>query len=235
MGQAEVEDRVEVELAQGEPLDGGSGPCCGIRVGVRQAGGEGGALGVACMERFVDRQRAAVAAASNGRDALRDQGIAYVRYAAEEPHAFELIFDPTICPPGNPGPGTAELVKENLAMLASCVARAQEEGLFAGSDTAEVSTAMWGTVHGLAHLVNEGHLDLDAAVTCYPPTRERDDRKPSDPGIRSLSSPDGPDRSTAATFSFRGVSTSATSAPARAQAVSRSSSSGPLSSRAGAR
>jgi hypothetical protein len=23
---------------------------------------------------------------------------------------------------------------------------------------------MWGTVHGLAHLVNEGHLDLDAAV-----------------------------------------------------------------------
>lgn len=123
------------------------------------------ALGTACMERFVARQREAVAAASSGRDALRDQGIAYVRYAAEEPHAFALIFDPTFCPPGNPGPGTAGLVKENLAMLASSVARAQGEGLFVGSDTAEVSTAMWGTVHGLAHLVTEGHLGLDAAVT----------------------------------------------------------------------
>lgn len=123
------------------------------------------ALGVACMERFVACQQEAVAAASSGRDALRDQGIAYVRYAAEDPHAFALIFDPAFCPPGNPGPGTAELVQENLTMLASSVTRAQEEGLFVGSDTAEVSTAMWGTMHGLAHLVNEGHLDLDTAIT----------------------------------------------------------------------
>ena len=52
------------------------------------------ALGTECMERFVGRQRTAAENADSGRRSLRDLGIAYVRFAAEEPHAFELIFDP---------------------------------------------------------------------------------------------------------------------------------------------
>lgn len=123
------------------------------------------ALGTECMREFVGRQRDAVEVAGSGRDALRDQGVAYVRFAAEKPHAFDLIFDSSICPPGDPAPGTGELIRENEELLASTVAWAQRDGLFAGENTESVADAMWGTVHGLAHLVTEGHLGLDAAVT----------------------------------------------------------------------
>lgn len=121
------------------------------------------ALGTECMVRFVEAQEAAVAAAGSGIARLRAQGLAYVDFAADNPHAFQLIYDPAICTPGDPTPERAVQIERIETLLGSCVAAAQAEGMFAGADTAELAVGMWGTVHGLARLLIEGHLDRAAA------------------------------------------------------------------------
>lgn len=122
------------------------------------------ALGTECMVRFVDAQEAAVAAAGSGIARLRAQGLAYVGFAADNPHAFQLIYDPEICTPGDPTPERAVQIERIEALLGSCVAAAQAERMFAEADTAELAVGMWGTVHGLARLLIEGHLDHAAAT-----------------------------------------------------------------------
>lgn len=118
------------------------------------------AVGVEAMTRFLAVQRAAVAAASGPGEEMVALGTAYVEWAVAHPGAFETIFDPTICPPGDPSSVMAPLIRANEELLAEVTAR-----LWPDLDPAALAAlqpSLWGTVHGLATLVSAGHLPADA-------------------------------------------------------------------------
>lgn len=120
------------------------------------------AVGDQCMQEFLDAQEAAVAVHDDPAERLVALGEAYVGYAARRPHAFALIFDPELCPPATPGPVRGPLIARNEELLAECVAAYLAARGRSPDLVAPTATAMWGTVHGLAALVGEGHLALDA-------------------------------------------------------------------------
>lgn len=121
------------------------------------------AAGVEGMRRLLQAQREAVDRASGPRQGLLALGLAYVRFAAREPHSFALVFDPQYCRPAEPSAEMAPLIADNEALLAECVVRAQAAGALPPVATGPLATALWGTVHGLAQLTMAGHLDLPAA------------------------------------------------------------------------
>lgn len=121
------------------------------------------AAGVEAMQRLLEAQRTAVAACDAPRDRLLALGRAYVRFAAREPNAFALVFDPLYCQPGAPTEDMEPLITANEALLADCVQQAQQAGVLPPGDPAPAATALWGTVHGLAQLVIAGHVPLPAA------------------------------------------------------------------------
>jgi len=120
------------------------------------------AAGDRCMSDFLAAQEAAVAAQGGADARLVALGEAYVGYAAAHPHAFALVFDAELCPPGDPSPERAVLITRNEELLAACVRDLLAER---GRDPAAapaLADALWGTVHGLAALVGDGHLPRDA-------------------------------------------------------------------------
>lgn len=120
------------------------------------------AAGDRCMADFLAAQEAAVAAHDDPDARLVALGDAYVGYAAAHPHAFALVFDPELCPPGDPSPERAVLIRRNEELLAACVTDLLT-ARGAGLDRAPaLADALWGTVHGLAALVGDGHLPRDA-------------------------------------------------------------------------
>jgi AcrR family transcriptional regulator len=123
------------------------------------------ALAERCLTELVSAQRAALAAHTDSADRLVALGAGYVAYGAANPHAFALIFDPTVAPPHAPPPRLASLIGEHSAMLAGCVADALSTGRLAptaGPDT--IAMALWGLVHGLTHLVIAGLVPADEVV-----------------------------------------------------------------------
>ncbi len=133
------------------------------------------AAGVEGMRRLLQAQQAAVATGTSPRERLLALGLAYVRFAANEPNAFALVFDPQYCKPGEPAEDMAPLITANEALLASCVDEAQQAGVLPPGETAPISTALWGTVHGLAQLVMAGHVPLpeaEAALAALLPSRQ---------------------------------------------------------------
>lgn len=120
------------------------------------------AAGDRCMADFLTAQESAVAAQDDPDARLVALGEAYVGYAAAHPHAFALVFDAELCPPGDPSPERAVLITRNEELLAACVADLVSAR---GGDLAAapaLADALWGTVHGLAALVGDGHLPLAA-------------------------------------------------------------------------
>lgn len=89
--------------------------------------------------------------------ALADGLAAYVRFAARRPNAFDVIYDPTVCVPGDPTPTMAPLIDELETILAS---GARAVGLAEDADAA----SLWGLAHGLGMLAAAGHLTQDAAL-----------------------------------------------------------------------
>lgn len=133
------------------------------------------AAGVEAMRRLLQAQQAAVAAEDSPRGRLLALGHAYVRFAAREPHAFALVFDPQYCKPGTPTEDMSPLITANEALLAACVDEAQRFGVLPPGDTGPIATALWGTVHGLAQLVMAGHVPLpeaEAALSALLPSQQ---------------------------------------------------------------
>lgn len=93
-------------------------------------------------------------------DALIAGGAAYLRFAVEHPHGFDVIYDPTVCVPGAPNEIMAPLITEleNLIGHACAAAGLPDEGDFLG---------VWGLVHGLGTLCAAGHFSLEAALAAH--------------------------------------------------------------------
>lgn len=84
-------------------------------------------------------------------------GRAYIDFAVDHAGQFDVIFDPEICDPREPNPVTAPLIAANDELLAESV-----RDVLVGRPEAEVkatAASLWGTVHGLALLVSQGHLE----------------------------------------------------------------------------
>lgn len=121
------------------------------------------ALAARCMAEFVTAQRAAVEPATDPRDRLLRLGTAYVTYGVDHPHAFALIFDPEVSPPGHPPPELAPLVTEHIELLNDAVQRGCQVHMFPSqTPPADIATSLWAQVHGLTQLVIVGHVDRDS-------------------------------------------------------------------------
>lgn len=120
------------------------------------------ALAARCMTEFVAEQRSAAEQATDARDRLIRFGTAYVAYGAEHPHAFALIFDPQVSPPGHPPPELAALVDQHSQLLHDAVQEGVCAHLFASrTPPNDIATSLWAQVHGLTQLVILGHVGRD--------------------------------------------------------------------------
>ncbi|MFS0894375.1 TetR/AcrR family transcriptional regulator [Microbacterium sp. 179-I 3D3 NHS] len=110
--------------------------------------------------------RAGIAAASDAREKLLAGGTAYVRFAVEHPHAFDAVYDPTVCVPGSPTAAMAPLIDGLETALADAAADA-------GLDRPDDVVALWALMHGLGTLAAAGHFDLDAALAALASSLDR--------------------------------------------------------------
>ena len=120
------------------------------------------ALGVRAMAALVEAQEAAIDAALGAPERVRALGAAYVGYAAANPQAFALVFDPEYCAVGEATEAMAPLIARNEDLLQREVDSLVHEPGFAGRDPRALAAALWATVHGMAQLVVLGHLPPEA-------------------------------------------------------------------------
>lgn len=109
------------------------------------------------MAELIAAVRSATAGAAEPLAALTAGGAAYLRFAVDHPHGFDVIYDPAVCIPGAPSETMAPLIAELETLIAEAASAA---GLTADEDVLGV----WGLVHGLGTLCAAGHFPLDAAL-----------------------------------------------------------------------
>lgn len=118
------------------------------------------------MGELLTAVRAAVADAGTPRDQVVEGGFAYIRFAVEHPHAFDAVYDPTVCVPGSPTATMAPLIDGLEQVLA-------EAAVAAGLDRPADVVALWGLIHGLGTLAAAGHFALDEAFAAHRATVDR--------------------------------------------------------------
>jgi AcrR family transcriptional regulator len=120
------------------------------------------ALTARCMSEFVGAQRDAVTSCSDPGERLVELGAAYADYGIANPHAFNLIFDVDVSPPGHPPAELAELITEHAALLRDSAQAATDAGAICDTtDPNAVQMALWSVVHGLTHLAIAGHIPAE--------------------------------------------------------------------------
>lgn len=109
------------------------------------------------MAVLVTQVRTAIEDAPDPVSAVIAGGGAYIRFAVEHPNGFDVIYDPTVCLPGEPTETMAPLIAELETLLA-------EASIAAGLDQEIDTLGVWGLIHGLGTLCAAGHFPLDAAL-----------------------------------------------------------------------
>lgn len=119
------------------------------------------------MADLLEQVRVATESASTPPEAaLTAGGGAYIRFAVEHPHAFDAVYDPTVCIPGSPTATMAPLIDGLEVVLA-------QAAVAAGLDRPTDAVALWGLIHGLGTLAAAGHFTLDAALATYAAALDR--------------------------------------------------------------
>ena len=81
---------------------------------------------------------------------------AYLRYALEQPHHYQLIFGDT--PVAQPTPELEAAADDGMLALRELVEQAQVDGELGAGPPRELATILWALLHGLAQLQITGHL-----------------------------------------------------------------------------
>jgi len=115
------------------------------------------------MADLLAQVRAAVADAGTPRERVLEGGFAYIRFAVEHPHAFDAVYDPTVCVPGSPTATMAPLIDALEQVLA-------DGAVAAGLDRPADVVALWGLIHGLGTLAAAGHFTIDDAFAAHTAT-----------------------------------------------------------------
>lgn len=108
------------------------------------------------MAELLTAVRAEVGQAGDPGEVLRRGGAGYIRFATERPNAFEVIYDPTVCVPGDPTETMAPLIAELERLLT-------EAASGAGLEPEAGAISVWGLMHGLATLAAAGHITSQQA------------------------------------------------------------------------
>ncbi len=89
-------------------------------------------------------------------DRLDASGAAYIDFALNNRARFEVMFRPEVL--NRDDPDYVAAARLSASLLTELVIAAQEAGWARGRETESVVLAMWGVVHGLATLANQGNL-----------------------------------------------------------------------------
>lgn len=96
-------------------------------------------------------------------DRVSSLGVTYVRFAAEHPHLFRLMFGPSAPPPGTDQALDAARIAAR-DHLPRALGKLQAEGLAADASLAELTELAWALVHGVASLHLDGLIPGDPAA-----------------------------------------------------------------------
>lgn len=94
---------------------------------------------------------AAVASAAGPLERLRAGCAAYLRFAAERPNRYKLVFERQYLT-GGPGEPVPAIRRQSFEALVAAVQACIDAGLSAGTDAELDSTAIWIALHGYATL-----------------------------------------------------------------------------------
>jgi len=100
---------------------------------------------------FNAAMRAAIAGVSNPVERLRAGCAAYLRFAAERPNRYKLIFERQYLT-GGPAQPVPAIRRESFEALVALIQRCIDAGLSASTDAELDSTAIWVALHGFASL-----------------------------------------------------------------------------------
>lgn len=94
--------------------------------------------------------------------ALVAAGLAYIRFATEDPALFQLMFDLAGAMPRDAVRGTGPSGRDPFQILSDMLRRARPE--LDAAAQADAVLQMWSTVHGFAALSNQALVPGDAAM-----------------------------------------------------------------------
>lgn len=115
------------------------------------------ALAVEGLTRLRDEQREVAARPGTAVERIRALGVAYVRFALDDPFLFRLMWRPELR--GDAGPTAVdEAGAESYAPLVTAIADGQTSGELVDGDAAGLALGAWSAVHGLAVLLVDGPL-----------------------------------------------------------------------------
>ena len=144
-------------------------------VTLREIGARLGVSRTALYRHFADKRALLTAVATDGFRTLRQQlvaaweeggagragfeamGVAYVRFAVDNPSHYRVMFGGFV----DPQPREPELAVEAAGAfqaLVDALATLQRDALVRGDDTVLMARFVWGVVHGVAMLAIDGHL-----------------------------------------------------------------------------
>lgn len=132
------------------------------------------AMVVQALEWFAgDLQRAWDDGLNAGQDplaALRDVGLAYLRFARGRPHVFALLNRPELRRPAeadSPDRGSVvgAAAEQAYLVLVRGVVASQQAGQIARGDPAPWALLAWSGVHGLAMILTDGLLDAPEGLS----------------------------------------------------------------------
>ena len=106
-------------------------------------------------------RQAAVAGGADFTSRFRAVGLAYVRFAVEQPARFRLMFGREVARRETHVP-LRDAADETFRMLVAGVEEGQRRGVIHEGDPRELSIAAWSIVHGLSALLVDGQLSRGA-------------------------------------------------------------------------
>jgi AcrR family transcriptional regulator len=92
-----------------------------------------------------------------GRPGFEAMGIAYVRFAVENPSHYRVMFGGFLDRP-RPDPELAEEASCAFQVLVDALVAQQETGLVRRDDPLQLARLIWAMVHGIAMLAIDGHF-----------------------------------------------------------------------------
>ena len=108
------------------------------------------ALAGRTLRQIAERIRHGAERHRGARQRLRAGCWAYIDYAVECPHHYQLVFGDA--PIAEPDPGLEEAADDAMAAVGELVVQAQDSGLLRPGPTREIATVVWVLLHGLAAL-----------------------------------------------------------------------------------
>lgn len=96
-------------------------------------------------------------------EAMAFRGRAYVQFAVAFPAHFRVMFLPQLRQPGA-FPALRDLRQQVYGRLEQALSGLQREGLLSGADLRDIALTSWATVHGLASLLVDGQVRVEAGA-----------------------------------------------------------------------